>query len=158
MPNKDAKGRGMAKTKKKKTAAAAPPRKKLTSERSLKNRPVDEPEPPEHVNEEAGDEAADEEESLVTVETPRTRKGKGRQPRLPGTEDAEIEELERIAEEYVDIRDKRQRLTVNEVRLKGELLAEMKKNSKDHYNHGGCEITVVVEQEKVRVKFHKDEE
>lgn len=149
-------------TKKKSKSKKAAPRKKITSERPLKNRPVDEPEAPETENEangEAteGDEPTnEEEESLVTVETPRTRKG--RQKRLPGTEDAEIEELESIAEEYVDIRDKRQRLTVNEVRLKGELLTEMKKNNKTTYNHGGCEISVIVEKEKVKVKFKKDDE
>jgi hypothetical protein len=85
------------------------------------------------------------------------KKGK-KNPRLPGMEDAEIEELEEAAEEYADIRDQRQELTVEEVRLKKELLDLMHANKKTEYNHNGVSIKVVVESEKVKVRIKKDED
>lgn len=141
--------------KKKRKAKSAAPRKKLTSERPLKNRPVDndEPTPPDQ---ESGEATGDEEESLVTVETPRTRKG--RQPRLPGTEDPEIEELEDLAQQYADVRDQRMALTPQETKLKADLLAEMKKRDRTSYNHAGITIKVVHEKETVKVKVNKAEE
>ena len=85
-------------------------------------------------------------------------KKKPRQSRLPGTEDAEIEELESAAEDYADIRDQRQELTVEEVRLKKELLDLMHSNKKVEYNHDGVSIKIVVESEKVRVRIKKDKD
>ena len=147
------------KTKKKKPAT---PHKKATHERPLKNRPMDDgPEPPETEQterDEAGESTGEEteEESLVTVTTP--KKKRGRQARLTGMEDAEIEGLEALAEEYVSVRDQRQQLTLEEVRLKKEILDAMHANKKETYNHGGCEIRVVVEKEKVKVKMVKETE
>lgn len=85
-------------------------------------------------------------------------KRKPRQPRLPGTEDPEIEELEAAAEEYAGIRDQRMALTPEETRLKGVLLAMMKSHKKTVYNHGSIEIKVVTEKETVKVKLKKEEE
>lgn len=85
-------------------------------------------------------------------------KGKPRQARLPGVEDAKIEGLESAAEEYADIRDKRQALTKEEVTLKNRLLAIMHKNGKKSYNHQGVSVQVIVEKEKVRVRIKKDKD
>ena len=123
------------KTKSKKATKKSAPRKRLTSERPLKNRPVD-PEPPE---------AAESE------------KRKPRQARLPQMEDPAIEELETAAEEYASIRDQRQALTPEEVRLKGILLQLMEKHGKESYEHDGYSIKVVVESKKVRVRIKRDD-
>lgn len=78
-----------------------------------------------------------------------------RQKRLSEMDDPEISELENLAEEYATIRDKRQALTKREVELRGELLLEMKKHGRQHYHHAGIDITVVHENEKVKVKISK---
>jgi len=83
---------------------------------------------------------------------------KGRQKRLPAMEDPEIEELEGLAEEYADIRDKRQNLTTQEVKLKSELLAKMQENKKETYFHNGILIRVVHKDTTVKVKIQKDDD
>ena len=47
---------------------------------------------------------------------------KTKQPRLPGTEDPEIEALEDLADDYMDARNKRQSHLKNEVELKNKIL------------------------------------
>ena len=81
-----------------------------------------------------------------------------KQARLPGQEDPEIEELVGAAEAYAEIRDKRMALTEKETASKGEVLQLMKKHHKTHYKHDGIEITVVDEEETVKVRVHKDGE
>ena len=76
---------------------------------------------------------------------------------LPGLEDRAIAELEAAAEEYAGIRDRRMALTEQEVECKEKLLALMHGHGKQTYIHGGIEIRVVAEKEKVRVRIHKDE-
>jgi len=120
------------------------PRKKLTSERALKLRPAEALDPAKDFNTPA---KKDPEEAK-----------KPRQARLPQMEDPAIEELESAAEEYADIRDKRQALTTEEVRLKTDLLNLMHSHKKTEYNHGGVSIKVVVESEKVRVRIKKDKD
>jgi len=83
---------------------------------------------------------------------------KPRQARLPEMEDAAIEALEVLAESYASIRDQRQELTTEEVRLKNELLDAMHKENKTSYVHSGVEIRVIVEKEKVRVRIKREEE
>ena len=73
-------------------------------------------------------------------------------PRLPGVDDGEIVSLENLAEEYATIRDDRMALSQAEIRLKGELLAEMKRLKKKRYHRNGITISVVVEAEGVKVK------
>ena len=119
-------------------------RKRLTSERALKLRP-----------QEPLDAAKDFE--TPTKKDPEEVK-KPRQACLPQMEDPAIEELEGAAEDYAEIRDKRQALTLDEVRLKTELLNLMHSHSKTEYNHGGVSIKVIVESEKVKVRIKKDEE
>ena len=78
--------------------------------------------------------------------------------RLPGLEDAKIEALQTAAVEYAKIRDKRQKLTTEEVELKGSLLKLMKKHKRDHYEFEGVSIDVITEEETVKVKIRKPEE
>lgn len=144
---------------KKKTSKKKAPRKKLTSERPLKNRPVDEPEPPETEAAEPGDGSdaptGEEEEELVTVETSRKR---GRQKRLPTMEDAAIEELESLAEDYRGALDERMEALKTEIDLKDKLLASMKHHGKEKYFHAGVSIEVVNSKDKVKVRINKDGE
>jgi cell shape-determining protein MreC len=85
-------------------------------------------------------------------------KDKQESDRLPGMEDAEIEELENLAKQYARIRDKRQALTTQEVDLKDLLLKAMKKNKKTEYSHGKVTIKIVAEEETVKVRIAKDGE
>lgn len=72
--------------------------------------------------------------------------------RLPGMEDAKIEELNALAEEYVKYRDKRQQLLNKEVEKKGELLTAMKKHKKQKYKFDDIEIEIVHEEETIKVR------
>lgn len=80
------------------------------------------------------------------------------QPRLPGTEDSKIQELQDAALEYAEIRDQRMELSKQEAPLKEKLLSLMKKNKLKHYHFANVEITVVVEEETVKVKVTGDED
>ena len=86
----------------------------------------------------------------ATVPTPR-------QPRLPTLEDPEITVLHEAAMDYAEIRDRRLALTPQEAELKAKLLILMKANNKLHYHHDGVEISVVHENEKVKVKITREE-
>lgn len=76
--------------------------------------------------------------------------------RLPGMEDASIEELETAAKRYAVIRDKRMALTDQEVDQKDLLLTLMHRHGKKEYRHRGIFIKIVPEGEKVRVKIEED--
>lgn len=78
---------------------------------------------------------------------------KPRTPRLPGMEDAGIPALERIAEEYADVRDSRIGLSKREGEMQDDLLALMKKYNKTEYHHEDVHIWVQVTEEKVKVKL-----
>ena len=78
--------------------------------------------------------------------------------RLPGMEEPAIEKLERLAKLYAKTRDKRQAILVQEVDLKGQILAAMKEEKKTEYVHGKISIKVVAEEETVKVRIEKDEE
>ena len=81
-----------------------------------------------------------------------------KQKRLPGLEDAPIEELESAARDYASARDRRMMLLNEEVDLKDTLLRLMRANNKETYHHDGIEIRVVREAEKVKVKVSDDDE
>ena len=85
-------------------------------------------------------------------------KSKPKQDRLPGTEDAAIQELEAAAEEYAETRDQRQALLVEEVEQKAAILALMTKYKREHYEHNGITIDLVPEDIKVKVKIKKAKE
>lgn len=84
---------------------------------------------------------------------------KPRDQRLPGMEDAMITALHNSALEYAEIRDQRQELTTQEVDLKSKLIKLMHKHNKETYEYNGISITLVHEDEtvKVRVKKNSDE-
>jgi hypothetical protein len=79
-----------------------------------------------------------------------------RQKRLPGMEDAKLDELHTLSEDYVKVRDRRIALNKEEKPLKDQLLAAMHRHGKTHYHHNGLLIDVIHENEKVRVKLTKD--
>ena len=142
-------------TKAKKSASKpkAGPRTRATHERALKNRPVD-PEAPEQEQKKSAEPTGDEE----LLKTPaNAAKRKPRQGRLPGTEDAAIEELESAAEEYAEVRDDRMGLTEKEVELKTELLRLMDDHKKTSYYHAGVTIEVKAKDRTVKVRIKKDE-
>ena len=78
-----------------------------------------------------------------------------RQARLPGTEDAAIEGLNALAEDYAEIRDKRMSLLKEEVGLKETISSTMHKHGKTTYRYGKVFIQLTTEREKVRVKILK---
>jgi hypothetical protein len=94
--------------------------------------------------------------SLLADKDAKAKKGP-KQGRLPTMEDPAIEELEDSAENYADVRDQRMELTREESRLKEELLGLMKKHKKTSYVHGGFDIKVIVESEKLRVRIKKED-
>ena len=75
--------------------------------------------------------------------------------RLPGMEESKIQPLQDKAIAYAEIRDKRQKLTSEEVELKAELLKLMKKYKKTEYEFEGVKIELVMEEETVKVKIKK---
>ena len=81
-----------------------------------------------------------------------------RQGRLPQMEDAKIEAIETAAENYAEIRDQRQELTTEEVKLKTKLLTLMKEHKKKKYIHAGISVEIQIEKETVRVRVKKESE
>ena len=82
---------------------------------------------------------------------------KGKQARLPQMEDAAIEDIEEAASIYAEHRDKRIAVFRKELDAKDTLLQVMKRHKKRSYNHGGCEIEIVPEGEKLRVRITSGE-
>jgi hypothetical protein len=83
-------------------------------------------------------------------------KGRARSRPLPGMEDRQIGDLEQVAIDYADIRDRRQALTKDEVDLKSRALNLMHKYGKTHYKRDGVEITLVPGEEDVKVRVKKE--
>jgi CRISPR/Cas system CSM-associated protein Csm5 (group 7 of RAMP superfamily) len=74
--------------------------------------------------------------------------------------ESKFDDLQDLAQQYAEVRDERQAQTNEEVRLKQELLAAMKKHKLKDYVYEDVEIHVVSESETIKVKIHKakDEE
>lgn len=81
-----------------------------------------------------------------------------RQKRFETMDDPIIEGLQGLAEEYYDLKEKRQRLKTREVELKAELLAVMKGEDKTSYHYQGVTIKVTHEREGVSVRVVKTKE
>jgi hypothetical protein len=81
-----------------------------------------------------------------------------KQEDLPGMEDRLIKDLDAAAFEYAETRDQRMELSKTESELKTKLLGLMKKHGKESYIHDGIEITVVHEEETVKVKIKQEKE
>jgi hypothetical protein len=85
------------------------------------------------------------------------RRGRPRQPDLPGTEDRRLQPLDDLAAAYAEVRDRRMALTDEEGALKARAIALMHQFDKTIYKHDGIEIRLVAgaENVKVKVKGHK---
>ena len=81
-----------------------------------------------------------------------------RQGRLPQMDDPKIEAIETAAENYAEIRDERQALTLDEVKLKTKLLTLMKEHKKTKYVHAGISVEIKIEKETVRVRVKKSDD
>lgn len=95
---------------------------------------------------------------MVTKKKASKKKARGkraRTPRLPGTEDAAIVEIEKAAEDYEDTRDERMRLTTLEVEKKEKLLEVMDKYEKTEYIFNDHKAEVVEEPGTRTVKVKK---
>jgi hypothetical protein len=77
---------------------------------------------------------------------------------LPGMEDRAIADLEQMALDYADIRDRRQALNREEVDLKQKTMALMHKHHKTEYRRDGIEIRIVPGEEDVKVKVKPETE
>ena len=78
--------------------------------------------------------------------------------KAPSSGDPKIEAIETAAENYAEIRDQRQVLTTEEVKLKTKLLTLMKEHKKTKYVHAGVSVEVKDEKETVRVRVKKESE
>jgi len=83
---------------------------------------------------------------------------KPKQKDLPGMEERKIPDLHAAAEDYAEIRDERMALTEKEVPAKANLLELMHKHGKETYKYEDVEISVVHEEETVKVKIHREKE
>ena len=81
-----------------------------------------------------------------------------RQQQLPGVEDRKIFAIENAAMAYAEIRDERQDLTKREVELKADLLRLMHKLGRTEYKRDGISVTVVMEEENVKVRVKSADE
>jgi hypothetical protein len=72
-------------------------------------------------------------------------------------EERALKPLEGKAVEYAGIRDQRMKLSITEAALKAELLALMKQAKRREYVHDGIEISVVTEQETVKVRIKRED-
>jgi hypothetical protein len=78
-----------------------------------------------------------------------------RQPRLPGTEDAAIQELENAALDYQEAKDELASAHGRVNECEGELLSLMKKYGRTHYLRDGIELTHLEKRERVKVTIKK---
>lgn len=81
---------------------------------------------------------------------------RSRQVRIPGTEGPSFPDIDRAAEEYVEIRDERMALTEREVDARGRVINAMK----EHKLHAYWSDDFIVElvDADARVKVRKDKE
>lgn len=83
---------------------------------------------------------------------------KPRQKSLPGMADAKIEALQSTALDYAEIRDQRIELNKQEAHLKERLIKLMHKYKKTEYVYQGVSVSLVAEEETVKVKIKKPKE
>lgn len=92
---------------------------------------------------------------MAKKRTATTRPKKPKPTALPGMEDHAIPELENLAHDYADIRDRRMELTDQEHTLKINAVRLMHKHGKTIYQHDGVTITLVQGDEDVKVRVKK---
>ena len=85
----------------------------------------------------------------------------GKQATIPGTNQKAIPEIDRAAEAYVEIRDKRMKLTTKEVEAQATLVAAMQKHTLTAYRctstDDPLDVTMVTVN-KAKVRAPKDED
>lgn len=81
-----------------------------------------------------------------------------KQEALPGMADRKLKDLHDAAISYAEKRDERQQLLAEEVELKGKLLDLMHKHKKEEYTYEDVHISIVHEEETVKVKIKKAKE
>jgi hypothetical protein len=91
----------------------------------------------------------------ATEKPPKTKK-RHRQTELPGMERKRIKAIERQAEVYCDVRDRRMELTKEEVAEKKKLAKLMRDNSLEQYfTDDGHEVVRELGEETLKVKAPK---
>src|SRR5688572_1552149 len=86
------------------------------------------------------------------------KKGATKRPRpqvLKGMEDSRIKELDDAAQDYADIRDRRNAVEQEEGDLKLKVKGLMHKHHKKEYKYGGITVSLVEGEEDVKVKIRK---
>jgi hypothetical protein len=84
-----------------------------------------------------------------------------KQTTIPGTTPKSIAEIDKAAEAYVEVRDKRMKLTVKEVEAQATLVAVMQKHGLTVYRCSSTDETldvVMITKTKAKVKGPKDED
>lgn len=76
---------------------------------------------------------------------------------LPGLEHRSIKVLEELAAAFVDLKDRRKALKVEEDSLTAQIIATMRKHKKDYYKRDGIEILIELATEKVKVKLRRED-
>lgn len=90
--------------------------------------------------------------ATAVTDAPQSRR-KPKQPMLNDDEAfQQIKEIENLAVDYVEARDRRQALLADEVDLKEKLMAAMKRNNMETYSFDGYMVEIVRETENVKVK------
>jgi hypothetical protein len=89
---------------------------------------------------------------------PAAKKKIPRQSALPGMGDSRIAAIENTALDYAEIRDQRQELTTQEVKLKEKLIELMHKEGKTEYKRLGISVKLVPEAETVKVRVKEEPE
>lgn len=89
----------------------------------------------------------------TAVADPPKRGRKPKQPMLSNDPAFEhIKEIENLAGDYVEARDRRQAILADEIDLKEKLMAAMKRNKLETYSFDGYMVEIVHEEETVKVK------
>ena len=88
--------------------------------------------------------------------TKEPKEPKPKQQRLPGTEDAKIDRLEDLAEEYADVREEGFAQLKKLKDIEKEILEAMKEAGKMVYKRNGITIRRTEQSEKVKVRVKKD--
>lgn len=91
---------------------------------------------------------------MATATRPRKRRDK--QKMIEGTDDS-IPEIDEAAEKYVEARDERQSVLLDEIELKGKLLDAMHKHKLEVYRFNGFTVEIKAD-ERVKVKKVKNKD
>ncbi len=83
---------------------------------------------------------------------------KARQARLPGLEEANVPEIEALADEVAELTANRMRLLRDEITKRDQLMEAMKAHKLKVYNYDGKQVVLVQGATKVKVKATEAED